>query len=229
MIFIRKTGLFHSARGCLLLFLGTVLFLGCNRTDSYVLIPDRTTDLVAGSQVLIEDVVVGEVAGVQPSDRFPGNEVIRINLDKDYSIPSNSKVWVKNSKNQGKKIVQIVVVASKSYLNPGDTVFFSMPELPTVKSENSIQNFSEGVEYRVQVFASKASHSLDSPIFKHVENIEEVFDGALYRYYVGQFFSLAEAKAFRQTIVDRGIEDGFIVAFLNGERISLDQANQYEN
>lgn len=229
MMFNRKIPASHIVLVSFLLFLGAVLFVGCNSSDSYVMIPDRATGLFAGSEVQIEDVVVGEVAEISSSNRFPGREIIRINLDQEYSIPSNSKVRIKKSKDQGKKIIQIVVVASKSYLNPGDTMFFSMPEEVTETPVDSLRDIPQGLEYRIQIFASGVSHSLDSPVFKGLENIEEKFDGTLYRYYIGQLSSVAEAKTVRQNIVEKGIEDAFIVAFVNGERISLDQANQYEN
>jgi hypothetical protein len=206
-----------------------MVLIGCKRTVPYVLIPDRTIDLSEGSPVQMEDIVVGEVNGIQSSNRLPGKQAIHITLDKKYSIPSNSKVRITKSEDADQTILQIIVVASKSYLNPGDTMFFSIPGLTPTKKEETADEPAEGLEYRIQVFASKASHPMNSPIFKGMEDVEEVYDGTLFKYYVGRQSTLAEAKTIRQKIVARGLEDAFIVAFINGERISLDQAIQYEN
>jgi hypothetical protein len=228
MTWTRKIGIANIIPVSFFLLMGTLLLVGCKKSVPYVLIPDRTTELTVGSPVEIEGVVVGTVDAIQSSNRFPGKQVVRIELDNEYSIPSNSKVRLIKSTNGGKMILQIVVVASKSYLNPGDTVYFSVPALPKIPTENQTVEAAEDLVYRVQLFASKKSQRMGSPVLKGIENVEEVFDGTLYKYYVGRSSTLAEAKTVRQTIGDRGIKDAFIVAFVNGERISLDQANQYE-
>ena len=45
-----------------------------------------------------------------------------------------------------------------------------------------------------------------------------------YKYTVGNFPTLEEAVKYRQQLVAKGIKDGFIVAYNQGKRISLQEA-----
>ncbi len=76
--------------------------------------------------------------------------------------------------------------------------------------------------YKVQVGASKA-HLTDIKSFVRslgfYETVVEDFDGTWYRYFVGEFSQLAEAKDFNKALIEKGMADSFVVTFIDGKRV----------
>lgn len=76
--------------------------------------------------------------------------------------------------------------------------------------------------YRVQVAASKTPlpgtkqflHSLG-----FYEIIIEDYDGIWYRYFVGEFSQISDAKDFNRALMEKGINDSFVVTFIDGKRV----------
>lgn len=52
----------------------------------------------------------------------------------------------------------------------------------------------------------------------------EKVDNTYYRYIAGNFAKYNEAKTAKNTVVDKGYSDSFIVAYFNGEKISISEA-----
>lgn len=80
------------------------------------------------------------------------------------------------------------------------------------------------VVFRVQVETSSKKLSLTDPKFKG-NTVFEYYQDGLYKYTVGTFINNAEeANLHKNKLRDEGFEHAFVVAFLNGERISLQKA-----
>ena len=81
------------------------------------------------------------------------------------------------------------------------------------------------ITYRVQILA------LQHPITVETVKVDGV-DGKVYsvkgndltRYYMGEFHDLKSAAAFKEQIVKSGFEDACIVAYKNGERITIKES-----
>ncbi|UTW62220.1 PD40 domain-containing protein [bacterium SCSIO 12741] len=84
-----------------------------------------------------------------------------------------------------------------------------------------------GVIYKVQIGAFRTPPPQD--VFKGFAPVrgENTRPGWI-RYTAGLFNSIGQARLKRNEIRALGYEDAFVVAYLNGERISLDQAQEYE-
>jgi N-acetylmuramoyl-L-alanine amidase len=95
----------------------------------------------------------------------------------------------------------------------------------TVKPD-SLQNITAKKEifFKVQFAASPAKKSLTSPDFKSVQDVQEYFHNGMYKYVAGYCKTLSEANILLKKIQDAGFKDAFVVAFVNGERISAQEA-----
>jgi len=87
-----------------------------------------------------------------------------------------------------------------------------------------------GTVFSVQILASKAP--IKTEIIKRnlniYEKISEKYNGVWYRYSVGKFDNLEDAKRHRNIYRDKaGTKNSFIVVYRNGERISLEDALNY--
>jgi N-acetylmuramoyl-L-alanine amidase len=99
----------------------------------------------------------------------------------------------------------------------------------TATTNNSVVNQSvtkdsTGLIYRVQVHTSDRKTSLTSSRFKGLEVFEYQQDN-LYKYCVGVFQNdLQAAKNYKNELIENGFQNAFVVAFFNGERISIEKA-----
>ncbi|GAB4377404.1 MAG: hypothetical protein Kow0075_05850 [Salibacteraceae bacterium] len=85
----------------------------------------------------------------------------------------------------------------------------------------------QGVVYRVQIGAFR--NAINPEIFKGIKPIfgESVGNG-LTRYTVGQFPDFASADFAKDEVREIGYPDAFVVAYLNGKRIPVEQARAIE-
>jgi N-acetylmuramoyl-L-alanine amidase len=83
---------------------------------------------------------------------------------------------------------------------------------------------STGLIFRIQIHTSDRKISLTSSRFKGMEIFEYQEDN-LYKYCVGIFQNnLQAAKNYKNEQIENGFQNAFVVAFFNGERISIEKA-----
>ncbi len=93
---------------------------------------------------------------------------------------------------------------------------------PIVKENNSVNN--DKIVFKVQIETSEKRISLTASKFKAYKVSEYQQDG-LYKYTVGSFENdLDEANKLKNKMREDGFQHAFVVAFQNGERISLEKA-----
>ncbi|MBU3659890.1 MAG: N-acetylmuramoyl-L-alanine amidase [Flavobacteriales bacterium] len=91
-------------------------------------------------------------------------------------------------------------------------------------SNQSVTKDSTGLIYRVQIHTSDRKTSLTSSRFKGLEIFEYQQDN-LYKYCTGMFQNdLQAAKNYKNELIENGFQNAFVVAFFNGERISIEKA-----
>ena len=91
-------------------------------------------------------------------------------------------------------------------------------EKPAVVSGNSY--------YSVQFSTLNKKVPVTDPAFKGVKDVEVYNYKGAYRYTSGRFASKAEAEARQAQVRKLGYKDAFIIAFVNGERVSVKQAEE---
>lgn len=100
-------------------------------------------------------------------------------------------------------------------------------ENPTVQNNSKeIQNDTkdEAVYFRIQVETSDSKIALNSTRFKGFE-VKEYKQDNLYKYTIGDFKNdFKSANNYKNELRQKGFSNAFVVAFQNGERISLEKA-----
>jgi N-acetylmuramoyl-L-alanine amidase len=103
-------------------------------------------------------------------------------------------------------------------------------EVKTGKSSFSDQVEQEiikdkGLVFRVQIISSTKNISAGSSRFKNQKDIYKYYQGGLYKYCAGHFSNdLQSAKSHRSKMRELDFNGAFVVAFLDGERISIEKA-----
>ena len=85
------------------------------------------------------------------------------------------------------------------------------------------------IKYRVQFASYKKEKSLDFRKFRGLQDIRMYEHGGLYKYTTGDFDTLDEAQELKKELKQQGYKDIFVVAFLDQERISLEEAKTISN
>ena len=92
------------------------------------------------------------------------------------------------------------------------------------KTEAVIKEKSSSVEYRVQILASAKKLELDPGNFKGLNNLSREPFKNLYRYMYGKTSSYEQVKLFKANADAKGYTTSYIVAYLNGERVGVNEA-----
>jgi N-acetylmuramoyl-L-alanine amidase len=83
---------------------------------------------------------------------------------------------------------------------------------------------SEWPVYKVQLAASTKKMPLVSSNFNGLEGVEMYEEKPFYKYTMGNFKSLEEAKNFLPMVKSKGYKDAYVIAFYKGERIDVNKA-----
>jgi N-acetylmuramoyl-L-alanine amidase len=73
---------------------------------------------------------------------------------------------------------------------------------------------------------SKTEKRLTSPEFKGIKEIGFYFHQGMYKYTSGNENSMEDAMKIKKDLDKKGYRDSFVIAFFNGERISIDEARK---
>lgn len=84
----------------------------------------------------------------------------------------------------------------------------------------------EGLIFKVQIATTSDKLELTPDNFNGLEDVEVYEAGGLYRYTVGNAPSFDVATSIREEIKKKGYQDAFVVAFLDGKRISVGEATR---
>lgn len=97
-----------------------------------------------------------------------------------------------------------------------------------VRAEAAPLTSREGLIYRVQIAAVQQYNPGKAMSLKNKYALSQVpfeeIDGGLYKYTIGVNRTLAEAMAFRDAMVAKGIADAFVVPYYVGKRITNQEA-----
>jgi N-acetylmuramoyl-L-alanine amidase len=96
----------------------------------------------------------------------------------------------------------------------------------TVKSSDTTKKISpkDDIIFKVQFATSSENKPLNSAYFKGMKDVQQYSQGGLYKYVTGNESTPESAMALLGRVHDMGFKDAFLIAFLNGERISPQEA-----
>ena len=103
---------------------------------------------------------------------------------------------------------------------------FQMADDLKKQQQNAQKKGIEGLVFKVQLATSASKIDLLPENFKGLKEVEVYEAGGLFRYTYGQKETAEEAVVAQEEARTAGYKDAFIVAFLNGNRISVGEANK---
>lgn len=100
-------------------------------------------------------------------------------------------------------------------------------EKKNITSENKSTdetNENKGIVFRVQIASSPKAIATTPENFNGLSPIWEYKTNETYRYAYGNALTMSEATYLQKTAREKGYKDAFVVAFKNGQRISVNEA-----
>ena len=103
-----------------------------------------------------------------------------------------------------------------------------------IKLNSEVGNADSGTKnqeiiFKVQIISSNTHLAKNSPRFNGLKNVWEYKDSGLYKYTVGNQKDLKSASALQSEFRRKGFRGAFVVAFKNGKRIPLREAQRLLN
>ncbi|PID69860.1 MAG: N-acetylmuramoyl-L-alanine amidase [Flavobacteriales bacterium] len=131
-----------------------------------------------------------------------------------------------NSKKGQQEIAKAIFEAIKRYKKQLDdnTVIDVKPVAEKPKKELPKTRIVKGVDFRVQIASSSKRLKTEPYNFKGLKGVERRRVGAHHKYYYGKTSDYIKVKKLQQEAKKKGFVSAFIVAFKNGEKISVSKA-----
>lgn len=90
--------------------------------------------------------------------------------------------------------------------------------------EDDLEIINTDIVFKVQLASGSKKIETKSYNFKGLKGVERVKVGAYYKYYSGETSNFTTVKEYQKRAVKKGYSSAFIVAFKNGEKISVKKA-----
>ncbi len=150
---------------------------------------------------------------------------------KDKDVQKKKIVEVTPKKNKKKPVIvekkkekpkKITATLTKPEVKTPKKVVEKVVKTEKVSPKKSIQNSI--IEFKVQIAASREYLTDDNFNFRGLEDVEVLVIDDYFKYYYGSSSNLAETKRNLKIAKKAGHKGCFIVAFENGEKISIREA-----
>jgi len=127
-----------------------------------------------------------------------------------------------NSKKGQQEMAKAIYNGIRTYKKQfDDNVVAEVKPKPIKKPKDAKSRVFKGVDFKVQIASSSRKVKTDSYNFKGLNDIERVKIGAHHKYYYGKTSDYNQVKQLKKVAKDKGYGSAFIVAFKNGEKVSV--------
>jgi hypothetical protein len=143
------------------------------------------------------------------------NETIRKLRSKDEII-----LALRSKLKEERKAEEDIIVKGKSNRDSSEIKINS-------KVDNTdLDSIGQEIIFKVQIISSDTLLAINSPKLKGLKNVWKYKDGGLYKYTVGNEKDLKSASALQSEFRSKGFGGAFVVAFKNGKRIPVREAQR---
>ncbi len=144
-------------------------------------------------------------------------------------LTNNSEGAFLNSAGGQNKISSAIVKAILQYKNSLNLdVLANIAENPPIqidtKSATELTDIYEGITFRVQLAASSRKLETKPRNFKGLKEVSRTREGNLFKYYYGATSSYMQVKELHEKAKKQGFPSSYVVAFRDGEKISVNDA-----
>ncbi len=111
-----------------------------------------------------------------------------------------------------------VTYSVSSNTKPQKTKLKKIPKVENTTPSNSRQPMQEGTIYHIQIASSDKALSVGHPALYGFTDAQEDFSDGRYKYYTGDYATLAEAATAQTKLRKKGVKGAFVVKYIDGRR-----------
>lgn len=149
-------------------------------------------------------------------------------IETGFLTNAKENTYLKSSANQ-QKMAKAIYNAFKTYKYKRDRIYNEISKNSDKSSNRETASSASIVEFKIQLASSTNKIEPKSYNFKGLKNIEIKQDGKYYRYYYGNTSSYNSIQKSLKTAKKKGYKDAFLMGFVNGKRVNLDEAIKLGN
>lgn len=201
---------------------------------------DQSIELAAGIQEGFEDGLGRKSRGVKQAGFLVLRKIYMPRVLIEMGFVSNKEEGAYLSSDAGQEqlaeaIAKAILDYKKEYFVPGTEEYVPIdrpnsPEKQVIQKVDSPKvqvgntNEAKGVVFKVQISASAKKMDLTPSNFNGLNAISIEDDGKIIKYFYGNTNKYAEAKKLLDDAKEKGYTSAFIVAYKNGQKLSIQEA-----
>lgn len=196
---------------------------------------DQSIELAAGIQEGFEEGLGRKSRGVKQAGFLVLRKIYMPRVLVEMGFVSNKEEGAFLSSDEGQEqiaqaIAKAILDYKKEYFVPG-TEEYTPVERPSTPEKQVVQKVQEektngekGVVFKVQISASAKKRDLTPSNFNGLINISMEDDGKIIKYFYGNTNKYADANKLLNEAKEKGYTSAFIVAYKNGQKLSIQEA-----
>jgi N-acetylmuramoyl-L-alanine amidase len=157
----------------------------------------------------------------QPSEPLPSANTV-----SEAASQTKSEVVKEEDNTQKKETITPEEIVEEKQSKPEEPVY---KESPINQTTSVVIDNKPNVVFKVQFLSTGKLLKSNSPEFKGLRNVDNYHYLGMYRYTVGNEPDFDSATNLQRTIRTQGFRDAFVVAFINGERATIQDAQKLLN
>jgi len=150
-------------------------------------------------------------------------------IETGFLTNKNEGAYLNSTKGQSSmaKAISKAIIDYKNQLNQSIQEYNANKIISESNNKNTLLS-KKIIYYKVQISASENEIETAPYNFKGLKPISKVKSGSLFRYYYGNSPKFKKAKKDLKKAKNKGFKSAFLVAFLNGKSISIEEAKKDE-
>lgn len=199
---------------------------------------DQSIELAAGVQEGFEEGLSRKSRGVKQAGFLVLRKIYMPRVLIEMGFVSNKEEGAFLSSDEGQeKIAEAIAKAildyKKEYFVPGTEEYIEIPrpktseviqKVDTPKVKEIKANGEKGVVFKIQISASAKQMDLHPSNFNGLDGVSMESDGKIIKYFYGNTNNHTESKRLLEEAKAKGYTSAFIVAYRNGQKISVQEA-----
>lgn len=122
------------------------------------------------------------------------------------------------------QLAQTIFNSFSKYKERRDKIDGVVSQSSTNKNNTNSNSGTSDIKFRIQIATSQKKVETKPYNFKGMKDVDMYISGKFYKYIVGDYTNVEEAKERLKKVKEKGYSTAFIIAFENGKRISMKEA-----
>ena len=203
-----------------------------NDPDSYIVLSMRQNAFLDQSLMFADLIVKDAVNSIHVKSRGvkqAGFVVLyrttmpSVLIELGFLSNAEEEKFLGNQEGQ-QQLAQTIFNSFSKYKERRDKIDGVVSQSSTNKNNTNSNAGTTDIKFRIQIATSQKKVETKPYNFKGIKDVDMYISGKFYKYIVGNYDNVEQAKERLKEVKEKGYSTAFIIAFENGKRISIKEA-----